>query len=105
MGPFADEAVEIYGSYSPKVIRNLTTTVANGLARLADSIAVASGCKKLSCKEYEAGEVVEAVDGADLVVVTLGTGTGEESEGNDRTSIDLPGRQLEVLLDAVESGR
>jgi len=105
VGPFAKEDTEIYGDYAPDVSRQFTTTVAEGLAKLSGTVAAASGCSGVKCGIYLADEVTKAVDGADLVFVALGTGPTVESESNDRASLDLPGRQFEVLLDAVRVGK
>lgn len=105
VGPYANEYEEIYGDYSPLVSRQFTTTVAEGLAKLAVKVENVSGCDDVKCEKYAADDVIKAVDGADLVVVALGTGRKLESEGNDRANLNLPGRQFEVLLDAVRVGK
>ena len=38
-------------------------------------------------------------------MVALGTGQALESEGNDRNDLNLPGQQLQLLLDVVNNGR
>ena len=43
--------------------------------------------------------------GVELVVVALGTGQAVECEANDRSDITLPGHQLQLLQDAVSTGR
>lgn len=43
------------------------------------------------------GEAVDAARGADVTVVFLGLPPGTESEGYDRTHIDLPAEQIAVL--------
>ena len=48
--------------------------------------------------------MVNAVTSADLVVVCLGTGQDVEREAHDRSTLDLPGNQLDLLKDAVASG-
>ena len=78
--------------------------MAEGLVKLAVKVEAVSGCDSVPCGNYSAGEVEKAVDGADLVVVALGTGKVIETEATDRSTIDFPGRQLEVLLDAVRVG-
>jgi beta-glucosidase len=79
----------------------LTTSVHEGLIDLATAVSVGHGCTDIKCSVYNGAEVSGAVMGADLVVVTLGTGNDVESEGNDRMDIDLPGSQLQLLQDAV----
>ena len=53
---------------------------------------------------YDRQSVVNAVASADLVVVCLGTGQDVEREGHDRSTLDLPGNQLDLLKDAVATG-
>ena len=53
------------------------------------------------CRSYNSDDVKTAATGADLVIVCLGTGNSIESEGNDRTDIELPGKQFQLLQDAV----
>ena len=64
----------------------------------------AAGCLNTSCENYSPSDVIQAVTGADLVIVALGLGQDLESESNDRSNIDLPGQQLEILLDVVSNG-
>ena len=52
-------------------------------------------------RTYDSNSVKTAVTGADLVIVCLGTGNSIESEGNDRADIELPGKQFQLLQDAV----
>jgi beta-glucosidase len=47
--------------------------------------------------DQEIAEAVEAASGADSVVVVVGTNDEVESEGWDRTSLALPGRQDELV--------
>lgn len=65
---------------------------------------VASGCSDTHCETYNASSVEEAVDGSDVVFVALGTGPSVETEANDRSDIALPGKQLQLLMDAVQFG-
>ena len=43
------------------------------------------------------GRVAEVARGADIVIVAVGDGMGEETEGADRASLALPGRQDEIV--------
>ncbi|GAA1910925.1 glycoside hydrolase family 3 C-terminal domain-containing protein [Streptomyces durmitorensis] len=47
--------------------------------------------------EQALAEAVEAARDADVAVVVVGTTDGSESEGHDRTSLTLPGRQDELV--------
>ncbi|XP_070543010.1 uncharacterized protein [Ptychodera flava] len=101
VGPFADSAEDLYGTYAPDV-SNLTVTPRVGLSQLASSTKYASGCLSTRCLKYDSKTIEEAVTGADLVVACIGTGGDVESEGNDRTNISLPGQQLRLLQDTVK---
>ena len=95
---------QLFGDYSSNIIANFTSTLPNGLSKLAKTVATAAGCAKTSCDNYSPSDVIQAVTGADLVVVALGLGQDLEQEGNDRSNLDLPGQQLELLLDVVSNG-
>jgi beta-glucosidase len=45
--------------------------------------------------------VAEIARGADLVIAAVGDGMGDETEGADRTSLSLPGRQDEIVRAAA----
>jgi beta-glucosidase len=67
----------------------------------------ASGAVRIGHRPPEHADLLDraaaAAAGADAVVLVVGT-TGEwESEGNDRTSMDLPGRQDELVRRVVEA--
>ena len=53
---------------------------------------------------YDSQSVVNAVTSSDLVIICLGTGQDVEAEGHDRSTLDLPGNQLDLLKDAVAAG-
>lgn len=104
MGPFAKAKAELFGNYSPHVTLRFTSSVCDGLSRLATDAVCTPGCSSSGCTDYKPGDVQKAVTGANLVVVALGLGTKFESEGNDRRNLDLPGDQLQILKDAVSWG-
>jgi beta-glucosidase len=47
------------------------------------------------------GKVAEVARGADVVIAAVGDGMGDETEGGDRTSLALPGRQNEIVRAAA----
>jgi len=47
--------------------------------------------------------VAEVARGADLVIAAVGDGMGDETEGADRTSLALPGRQNEIVIAAADA--
>ena len=105
VGPFAEDRSEIFGSYSSDAVKQFITSLDVGLAPLASRVWAASGCANTRCTVYDKTSVKLAVDDADVVFVALGTGSSLETEANDRTDIALPGKQLQLLMDAVAFGR
>jgi beta-glucosidase len=53
----------------------------------------------------DVGRAVAAAKAADVALVVVGTGDDIESEGFDRTSMGLPGRQNELVEAVVEANR
>lgn len=74
MGPFNDNIGGIFGCYSPDPDKRYITTPRVGLTALGRQVAYTDGCNGPSCNSYNDGAVKQAVTGADLVVVNLGTG-------------------------------
>jgi len=101
LGPFVNAVGEIFGSYSSDPVRQFVSTVREGLADLAAETGVAEGCDNIHCQVYNAGSLQPATDNADIVFVTLGPGQSAETESCDRADINLPGKQLQLLMDAT----
>ena len=95
---------QLFGNYASSVVRQYTTTVYEGLSKLGSSPVQADGCSDVECDNYNSSDIKSAALGAELVVVALGLGTKQESEGHDRSRLDLPGSQLQLLKDAVTYG-
>ena len=65
-------------------------------------IAYAPGCNDVSCGDDSGfADAVAAAKGADAVIVTLGLdffgGAADESEGHDRDTIELVGKQADLV--------
>ncbi len=54
------------------------------------------GCEPPAGRDL-VGAAVEAASSADLAIVVVGTDSAWETEGRDRTSANLPGRQVELV--------
>jgi len=94
------------GSYSTDGIKKFIIPLYVGLAKLAEDTNVAPGCTDVHCGTYDAASVqLATADDVDVVFVALGTGRSIEGEGSDRSSLDLPGKQLQLLMDAVAYGK
>ncbi|XP_022099649.1 probable beta-D-xylosidase 2 [Acanthaster planci] len=102
VGPFGNNSEQLFGDYAPNSLPEYITTPLQGLASIAQSTRFAAGCNRSLCTEYNQSSVLQAVSGADFVIVCLGSGTSIESEGLDRRNLALPGHQLQLLQDAVK---
>ncbi|NXC48718.1 XYL2 arabinofuranosidase, partial [Penelope pileata] len=101
VGPFADNPQVLFGDYAPVPEPQYIYTPRRGLQLLGANVSFAAGCPEPRCRQYSQGEVEDAVRGASVVLVCLGTGTDVETEAKDRRDLSLPGHQLELLQDAV----
>ncbi|NXI65688.1 XYL2 arabinofuranosidase, partial [Anseranas semipalmata] len=101
VGPFADDPRVLFGDYAPVPEPRYIYTPRRGLQMLPANVSFAAGCRQPRCQQYSRAEVEDAVRGADVVVVCLGTGIDVETEAKDRRDLSLPGHQLELLQDAV----
>ena len=70
----ANDIKELYGDYSPTPVVRYASTPFKGLQRLADQVTLASGCNNNRCNKYNVSTVKNATDGADVIIVCLGTG-------------------------------
>ncbi|XP_046565737.1 xylan 1,4-beta-xylosidase-like [Haliotis rubra] len=101
VGPMSNDSQDLFGDYTAFPDPRFVVTPYMGLKRLASTVSLASGCNDTWCQKYDAQAVTAAIYGADVVFVCLGHGTSVESEGKDRTTILLPGSQLQLLKDVV----
>ncbi|XP_060068514.1 uncharacterized protein LOC132548653 isoform X3 [Ylistrum balloti] len=102
VGPMANNLEQLFGDYSADASPSYTTTPLDGLKHLAESTNYGQGCPDNRCVLYNATQVKYAVANTEAVFVCLGTGQELEGESNDRSSMDLPGKQLQLLKDAVQ---
>ncbi|XP_063168210.1 xylan 1,4-beta-xylosidase-like [Candoia aspera] len=101
VGPFADNANLLFGDYAPIPEPQYIYTPRRGLAAISANVTCALGCEHPRCNQYYPKDVKAAIEGADVVVVCLGTGTDMETEAWDRKNLSLPRHQLELLQEAV----
>ncbi|XP_073418876.1 uncharacterized protein [Dendrobates tinctorius] len=103
IGPFADNAHELFGDYEPHPDPQYISTPRDGIAQLPMKVSFAAGCSDAKCKTYSSEEIKGLVETVDVTIVCLGTGTSVEMESNDRENLLLPGLQATLLKDAVAS--
>lgn len=70
----ADNVTEQFGDYNPVPDPQFVTTPLDGLRPLATSVQFAPGCDSTRCAGYDKASVLNAVSGAEMVFVVLGTG-------------------------------
>jgi beta-glucosidase len=107
IGPNADNPANQLGDYVAHVVLQDVTTILEGLrAKLEPRTRVrhVKGCNVIGEATDEIGAAVEAARNADAAVVVLGENewhapgkTGTNGEGFDVASLDLTGRQEELL--------
>ncbi|BFZ18972.1 hypothetical protein BsWGS_22010 [Bradybaena similaris] len=106
VGPMADNTSLIFGDYSAKQDKGYTKSPVRGLAEVFPGIVSARACLDGPfCKQYQSPTVATLVKGADLIFVTLGTGTQIESEGRDRENLSLPGNQSNIVADVLSNNK
>ena len=72
----ADNLNGLFGDYSPTPDPKYTQTPRQGLSSLGIKVNYAAGCNNTDpkCMDYDTTSLKQAVTGADLVIVCLGTG-------------------------------
>ncbi|KAK3600407.1 hypothetical protein CHS0354_026640 [Potamilus streckersoni] len=104
IGPMADNLVQLFGNYNPDPDPKYSMTPLQGLQKLASQVNYAAGCSDNRCTNYSTDDIKKAVQGTQLAIVCLGIGLELESEDNDRSSMELPGNQSQLLQDAINFG-
>jgi beta-glucosidase len=112
IGPNADDPRQQLGDYVPrKVLQNVTTVLAGIRARVPNSkVTYVKGCDQLDPEPNQIAEAQAAARAADVAVVVLGerhmgTPRATDGEGSDVASLDLQGRQEELLEAVVAAGK
>ncbi|XP_061167474.1 xylan 1,4-beta-xylosidase-like [Saccostrea echinata] len=101
LGPMADNKYQQIGSYAPDVMPGFTTTPLQGLSKLSKSVQYAAGCTDNACTTYNRSDIQRATNSTDVVFICLGTGPMIENEDHDRGSMELPGKQSQLIKDAL----
>jgi len=112
IGPNADDAREQLGDYVPrKILQNVETILAGIRAKLPNAkITYVKGCDQLDPEPNQIAEAQAAARAADVAVVVLGerhmgAPRATDGEGSDVASLDLQGRQEELLEAVVAAGK
>ncbi|UCF38687.1 MAG: glycoside hydrolase family 3 C-terminal domain-containing protein, partial [Acidobacteriota bacterium] len=114
IGPNADNGRNQLGDYTPTVILQELVTVLAGIRSAvgtSSEVSYVKGCDVIGDETDEIQEAVQAADDADVAIVVVGenerwapNNTGTNGEGKDVASLDLTGRQLELVQKVVATG-
>lgn len=107
IGPNADDAINQLGDYSPRTLSQEIVTVLKGIqAKLGSAATIehVRGCDVDGTKTDEFEQAIAAAKNADAAIMVLGEshwrarhGRPTSGEGYDVASLDLTGRQEELL--------
>ncbi|MDR1784098.1 MAG: glycoside hydrolase family 3 C-terminal domain-containing protein [Dysgonamonadaceae bacterium] len=111
IGPGADELQP--GDYSPKLQEGQLKSVLTGIKAAAKAkIIYEKGCEFTNSANYEADKAKLAAMKADVVIMVLGDCTQGDrvnhnttGENHDYASLELPGRQGELLKEVCSTGK
>lgn len=92
IGPNADATTTMQGNYQGKA--PFLISPSQGLKTYVSQVSLNLGCANVACSSNSGFDTaVDAAKAADEVIVVVGLDQTQESEGHDRTSLDLPGYQ------------
>ena len=113
IGPGADDLQP--GDYSPKLQEGQLKSVLTGIKAAvgsATNVIYEKGCEFTNKENYEGAKAKAAAQKADVVVMVLGDCTrgnrvnyNTTGENHDYATLELPGRQLELLKEVCATGK
>src|SRR5215813_7057849 len=107
IGPLADSQRDMLGSWSGDGKAEDAVTVLAGIKAKAPSakISYAKGCDVNGDATDGFAEAVRIAKEADVVVVAVGESADMSGEAASRASLDIPGRQLDLLQVLKQTGK
>lgn len=106
IGPLADSAADMFGAWVMKGDPNDVVTLRQSLAeRLKQRLIYAKGVDTRDKSEARFGEALAAAGKADIVLMALGEAPDMSGEAESRATLDLPGKQLQLLQAVVATGK
>ncbi|HYA78862.1 MAG TPA: beta-glucosidase BglX [Candidatus Bathyarchaeia archaeon] len=108
IGPLADDAQEMLGSWSAHGQAKDVVTLRNALTQRlgADHVVYAKGSDFLTATDEQINAAVDAARSADVSILALGEDAGNmTAEAGSRAHLDLPGRQEELLEKVAATGK
>jgi len=112
IGPLADSQLDMIGSWSGDGRKEDAVTLLAGIrAKVAEfggattKINYAKGCDIMGDSTEGFAEAVRAARESDVVIVAVGESAEMSGEAASRSSLDLPGRQLELVKAVHATGK
>ncbi len=108
IGPLADDQQDMIGSWSGDGRKEDAVTLLAGIKqKLSPStqITYAKGCEIEGGASDGIDEAVRIARDADVAIIAVGESAAMTGEAASRASLDLPGRQLEMVKAIVATGR
>ena len=111
IGPLADSQLDMIGSWSGDGRKEDAVTLLAGLkAKIAESqgatkINYAKGCEVSGDSTEGFAEAVSAARESDVVILAVGESADMSGEAASRSSLDLPGRQLDLIKAVHATGK
>jgi beta-glucosidase len=108
IGPLADSRKDMLGSWSGDGKEEDVVTLLAGIRAKATPqkrISYAKGCEVNSDSTEGFAEAVRIASEADIVIIAVGESADMSGEAASRTSLDLPGRQTDLLKAIQQTGK
>jgi beta-glucosidase len=108
IGPLADSQQDMLGSWNGDGRKEDAVTVLAGLkakAAQGTKITYAKGCEINSDSTEGFAEAVSAARDADVAILAVGESAEMSGEASSRSSLDLPGRQLDLVKAVQATGK
>ncbi len=108
IGPLADDQVDMLGSWTGDGNATDVVTLLAGIKQKVSpgtKIVYAKGAEIDSDSAQRFDEAVRAAQDSDAVIVAVGESAAMSGEASSRSSLDLPGRQLELVKALQATGK
>ncbi|MGH9874306.1 MAG: beta-glucosidase BglX [Pyrinomonadaceae bacterium] len=107
LGPLADNKPDMLGSWTGDGRPDDAVTLLQGLKTKVPQTKInyAKGCDIDSDKTDGFDEAVRAAKESDVVIIAVGESAGMSGEAASRSSLDLPGRQLDLIKAVKATGK
>jgi beta-glucosidase len=107
IGPLADSQKDMIGSWSGDGRAEDAVTLLSGIKnKIPDAtVAFAKGCEVLGDSQQGFDEAIRRAREAELTILAVGESADMSGEAASRTSLDLPGQQLELVKAVHKLGK